>query len=252
LEMDQAELLMCAASLRALFFDDSPSPILIDFLQTHNVPFEVEAFETDLAMLLFAQVGPRESGHITDFFMELFFGTAFAGQFLLDVPHKSFGSFGGGLENYGSLPQRPEVWLPTPESIPDTMYPVGFSADGPHQFYTVTRRIVSVEDWGNLTIGYLKGIPIRRKNIITYVANKLGGVHYDASRLLSKKDVKAEFKILSEAYDWESEAVMHAGLVVVALACIEVCNNGTLATLLFACEDFETERVNRLTQKPNH
>lgn len=248
LEMDQAELLMCAASLRALLFDDSPAPIFTDFLKKHGCPFEVEAFETDLAMLLFAQVGPREAGHITDFFMEIFFGTAFYGKFLLDVPHKVFGAFGGGNKTYESLAQRPDIWLPNAENIPDTMCPVGFAAGEPHQYYTVTRRRVSLEEWGNLTVGYLKGMPIRRKNIISYVANKLGGVHYDPSRFLSKKDEKAEFKILAEAYDWESEAVMHAGLVVVALACIELTNNPTLTSLLFACEDFEDGRVNRLLE----
>lgn len=250
LEMDQAGLLMCSASLRTLFFDDSPAPILTNFLKQHNIPFEVEALETDFAMLLFAQVAPREVGHISDFFMEVLLGKKFSDNFLLNVPHKIYAAFGEGNKLYASLSQRPDVWLPRPETIPDTMYPVGFTADEPVQFSTITRRKVPLEEWGNLTIGYLKGIPIRRKNIINYVANKLGGVHYDASRFLSKKDEKSEFKVLVEAYDWESDAIMHAGLVVVALACIEITNNPTIISLLFSCEDFEKARVDRLLKNP--
>lgn len=248
LEMDQAELLMCAASLRALIFDDSPAPLLTEFFCKHEVPLEIEAFETDLAMLLFAQVAPTENGHITDFFMEVFFGKEFDGKFPLNVPHKLMGAFGGGSSRYVSLSQRPDVWFPNDGSIPDSVYPVQFIAGEPHQFYTFTRRRVPLDEWGGIVIGYLKGKPIRRRNIISYVANKLGGVHYDPFRL-SKKDEKAEFKIIAEAYDWESDAVMHAGLVVVALACIELSNNPILTSLLFACENFENERVAQLLRK---
>lgn len=113
---------------------------------------------------------------------------------------------------------------------------------------TITRKVVPLQEWGSVRLGFLRKIPIRRRNIICYVANKLGGVHFDSTRLPSSETDKAEFKVLAQVYDWDKQAVMHAGLVAVALACVEVTRIPLVQDLLIALERFQHERQKRLRE----
>lgn len=246
LQMDQAELLLCAASLRALLFDDSPSPILIDFIVQHGIDVNLETFETDLAMLFFAQVERSETGHAVDICLGLLFDEEMKRECPLDQEKQLVVVVDGANKAYSSLERNPQVWRPTPEEAAKFNMHVGFSnLGGPVQLCTFKRMRVALSEWGNVRLGYLRGIPIRRRNIICYVANKLGGVHYDSSRLPGKED-RAEFKMLAQAYDWEKQSIMHAGLAAVAIACIEIATHPEIGEILRALQKFEVERRERL------
>jgi hypothetical protein len=95
-----------------------------------------------------------------------------------------------------------------------------FRISEPAQLLTVTRRRVPLEKWGDIRIGYLKNRPIRRRTLLTYVANKMGGVHYDSRRLPREEMDRNEYQFLSAAYDWENQAIVPTGLVATGLACI--------------------------------
>lgn len=247
LEMDQADLLLCSASLRALFFDDTPSPILLDFLAQHEIDVELETFETDLTMLFFSQVDQRESGHACDLCLGLLFDREMRDYCELGKAEEIFIATNWPQKAYTSLVRQPEVWCPTAEERKRLNMSIGLSnLGGPFQLVTVTRKRVPISEWGNTRLGYLKCIPIRRRNIICYVANKLGGVHYDSTRLPAGEDDKTEFKILAQAYDWEKQAVMHAGLTAVAIACLEIATHPQFAEILNALRQFDRERQARI------
>lgn len=245
--MDQADLLLCSASLRTLLFDDSPSPILIDFLTQHEIEIEMETFETDIAMLFFAQVEPTERGHACDLCLGLLFDKDMREYCELGQSKQLVLVADGTNKTYSSLERRPEVWRPSRKDSVRLNTSVGFSnLGGPLQLITVTRKRVPIAEWGKVRFGYLKGIPITRRNIISYVANKLGGVHYDSSRLPASESDKAEFRVLAQAYDWEKQAIMHAGLTAVAIACIEIVMHPLIRDILTALQKFENERRARL------
>lgn len=247
LGMDQADLLLCSASLRTLFFDDTPSPILLDFLTQHGIDVEIETFETDLAMLFFSQVEPKDAGHVCDLCLSLLFDQESRDYFELDKAQPIVIATDGASNVYTSLEKRPEVWRPTVDESKRINSHVGFSnLGGPSQLVTITRKRVPISEWGNTRLGFLKGKPIRRRNIICYVANKLGGVHYDSTRLPAGEEDRSEFKILAQAYDWEKQAIMHAGLVAVAIACIEIAAHPQVAEVLKALRKFDHERQARL------
>lgn len=63
---DHPEVLLTAASLRALLFDHSPSPILLDFLKNHGVTIQVETLETTCSMLLLSEIEPGSGPHVSD------------------------------------------------------------------------------------------------------------------------------------------------------------------------------------------
>jgi len=247
LEMDHAALLLCSASLRTMLFDDSPSPILLDFLNQHGIDVELETFETDLAMLFFSQVERREAGHACDLCLGLLFDKQMREHFELGKKKEIFLATDGPQKAYTSLARRPDVWCLTAEEAKRINTSLGYSnRGGPAQLATVTRKRVPIGEWGNTRLGYLKGIPIRRRNIICYVANKLGGVHYDSTRLPAGEDDKSEFKILAQAYDWEKQSIMHAGLTAVAIACIEIATHPQLTEVLRALQELDHERQSRL------
>lgn len=247
LAMDQADLLLCSASLRTLFFDDTPSPILLDFLTQHGIDVEIETFETDLAMLFFSQIEPSDAGHVCDLCLRLLFDKEMRDYFELGKTKKIVVATDGAQKAYTSLERRSEVWRPTDEEAKRLNTHVGFSnLGGPIQLATITRKRVPISEWGNTRLGYLKGIPIRRRTIICYVANKLGGVHYESTRLPAGEQDRSEFKILAQAYDWEKQAIMHAGLTAVAIACIEIVTHPQLAEVLNALRKFDHERQARL------
>lgn len=246
-EMDQADLLLCSASLRALLFDDTPSPILIDFLTQHEIDIELETFETNLAMLFFAQVEPKEVGHPCDLCLGLLFDREMRDYCELGKEKEIFIAMDGVQKAYTNLVRQPKIWRPTPDESKRLNTFVGISnLGGLTQMATVSRKRVPINEWGNTRLGYLKGIPIRRRNIICYVANKLGGVHYDSTRLPAGEEDRSEFKILSQAYDWEKQAIMHAGLTAVAIACIEIATHPQLAEILNALRQFDQGRQARL------
>jgi hypothetical protein len=120
------------------------------------------------------------------------------------------------------------------------------STGGPSQYLRITRRRVKLKDWGNTRIGYLKSIPITRKNLLCYVANKLGGVHYDHDRLPVDENDRQQFRVLAQAYDWEDQAIVHAGFVFVGIACLEIVKCEALTDLMFALHDFHNKRQERL------
>ena len=55
-----------------------------------------------------------------------------------------------------------------------------------------------------------------------------------------------QFTVLATAYDWDNQAIMHAGLVAVAMACIELLNTPEIVGLVLALQTFHAERHQRL------
>ena len=245
-DMDQAELLLCSASLRILFFDSPASSILLDFLTQHQIDIKVETLETNIAMAFFAQVDSNSNGHVTDLCVSLLFDEKMRGRCELNK-QKQFVVFTDETDAYSSLAKKPEVWRPVDLQTGQAINSPSFSCSGKSaQFITVTRRQVPIAEWGDVRLGYLKNIPIRRKTIICYVANQLGGVHYDSARLPSGEDERSEFKLLAQAYDWEKKAIMHAGLASVALACIEIAAHPDIRKILWALSEFDAKRRSKL------
>ncbi len=114
------------------------------------------------------------------------------------------------------------------------------------QLVDVTRRRVNIEEWGKVRIGFLKDIPISRRNLLCYVANELGGAHYNSKRLPSDPQDKEPFRLLASAYDWENEAIMHTGLIAVGLSYVEILSAPDVLPLLKALHEFHDKRQQRL------
>lgn len=246
IEMDQAELLLCSASLRILFFDTPASSILLDFLTQHQINIEVETFETNIAMAFFARSELNDEGHVTDLCVSLLFDKKMRASCELNQP-KQLVLVTGESDAYSSLANKPDVWRPVDQKTRQASSSPNFSSSGKGtQFITVTRKRVPIAEWGNVRLGYLKNIPIRRKTMICYVANQLGGVHYDSARFPSGEDERSEFKMLAQAYDWEKKAIMHAGLASVAVACIEIATHPDIRKILWALSEFDAKRQSRL------
>lgn len=244
--MDHAELLLASASLRALFFDDKP--ILISFLEDHGIDIKIEALETNVSFLLMSQLEANGT-HISDFLIEILLSPEMRASFPLDEEKRQFywhqepGAYAAPMRN-------PERWVPTKLEDPDFDFGVTHvTGGGPSQYFSVTRRKVSAIDWGRVGIGSLKTISIDRRNLACYVANKVGGVHYDSRRLPSGAGDKEQFKILATAYDWDNQAVMHGGFVAVGLACVELLASRDVLNLLNQLEHFYTARQNRLLEE---
>lgn len=108
-DVDHANLVLSSASFRALLFDDSPSPILIDFIKQHELTVEIETFETNLAMLLLAQVEPASKGHISDFFLQLILDPAVQKDYELGRSHQIVVTT-EACRAFESLSKKPEVW----------------------------------------------------------------------------------------------------------------------------------------------
>jgi hypothetical protein len=245
--VDQSEIILASASLRSLLFDDSPSPLLIDFFRQHKMPAWVETIEAGSAMLLLSELEPGAGPHMSDFFMGILEDEKMREDFKLNEPHSFVTVMQEGSSVLSSLHDRINVWAPGMESKAPVNTSLGYQpGTGICQYTQVTRKIVNLEDWGNVRIGYLKNIPIRRRSIICYVANKLGGVHYDSTRIPRNPLDLLEFNALAMSYDWESQAVTHAGIIAVALACIELTRSEFFLPLLSALEIFHMKRQERL------
>lgn len=246
-EMDQAELLLAAASLRALFFDDTPKPMLVSFLEENGLEIEIEAIESNLGLILLSQLLP-EPGHISDHLAAHILDPELREQFPAEREHESFIFYTDriGLE---SMAKRPELWAPNREQ--DTKINSGLTSltnGGPAQMLWLCRRRVSLADWGKVRVGYLKDKPINRRNLVSYVANKLGGVHYDSKRTPRNLDDAEQFAVLATGYDWDDMSLMHAGLVAVALACIEVIAVPEIRALRHDFKQLLEGRQRRLTE----
>lgn len=246
ISMDHAELLLCSASLRALLFDDTPAATLLGFLEQHDIEIEMDCVETDMAMLLLSQVEPLTTGHVSDLFAQIPLTEKGREEYPLDS-RKPLLLNGDQCEAYASIEAYPQVWKPPSAKVSSTTFKLEYSQSGePTQLCHFTRRRVRLNQWGDIPLGLLRELSIRRRNIICYVANKLGGVHYQSTRLPNDAKDKAEFKILTQAYDWQNQAIMHAGLVAVGIACIEIAAHPQIREVLMALHRFNDKRQNRL------
>ncbi len=114
------------------------------------------------------------------------------------------------------------------------------------QLVDITHRRVEAELWGEVRIGFLKDRPIRRRNLLTYVANKLGGVHLDSKRFPPDPSDEKEFRALASMYDPDFKAIMHGGLVATGMACLEFALEPRVHELLRAVRKFLSERPTQL------
>lgn len=254
--MDQAELILAAASMRALLFDEKPQ--LISFLNQHRLSFSAEAMETNLGLILLSQLLP-EPTHVSDEIVLNYIDDERRSRNRLDEPTRVL-IFHEGREGFASMLDGQALWVPTKQQ--DAKLNTGLTASsnvGPMQFLELCRRSVDLRDWGGLRIGYLKHIRIDRRNLITYVANKLGGVHYDPDRRARNLEDADQFKALAVGYDWDDQSLMHAGLVATGIACIELALIPELRQLYEELRKALANRQNRLTdlgrkavRDPNH
>jgi hypothetical protein len=247
-EMSQAELVLASASLRALFFDHSPKPLLAGLLNDNGVKMEVETIETNLGLILLSVIVP-EPGHISEHIVAGVFDPERKAALPLDKPTPGLIVF-PNRKGFEEIMKRYKVWAPTRDQdaeINSGLTP--FSNTGPMQLLTMTRRIVPLSEWGKVRIGYLKNVAITRYNLITYVSNRLGGVHYDSNRKPRNADEVEQFRVLASAMDWDDQSIMHAGLVGVGIACIEILNAPGIFDLYHSCCDLLAERQKRLIEK---
>jgi hypothetical protein len=246
--LDHMEVLLAAASLRALLFDDTPSAQLIDFTRTHNLQIEVETVSTTSAMLLYSEVTPGKELHLSDLIASVLLDPEVRKDFKEEEPHEFISVIQEDCDVVRQLGEEQRRWAPiSPDYMTKTESSVGHQpGTGIFQYAHITRKYVPLEHWGNEVVGMLAEIPIRRRNIICYVANKLGGVHYDSNRLPAKDADAREFKVLAEALDWKAEAVVHAGLILVFLSCVELIRTERIKDLYFSLLDFHERRQLRL------
>jgi hypothetical protein len=241
-EMDHADLLLCSASLRALVFDDKP--ILIGFMTSHGLSIEIETTETNLGLAFLSELVPDEA-HFSDMLIQVLLNPQMRDAFQLDQKNQTFFLYGDAT-GFESISQRPDIWYPRNIENRAINSPPVLAGKTPNQLVGITRRRVSLADWGEVRIGFLREIAITRRKLVKYVANELGGVHYDPNRLPASTEDATQFKVLRTQYDWENDAIMHAGLVGVAVCCIELLTSPDILGLLNAMEKFHDQRQERL------
>lgn len=146
---------------------------------------------------------------------------------------------------FQSIMRNPELWVPESNNFPS----IGVSNyNAPSQLAGIIRRNVPLSLWGGVQIGNLKDIPIRRESILCYVANRLGGVHYDSGRFPGDKAQLNEFRAIARVMDWEEQAFMHAGLVAVGICCAEFVRIPEIQELHRLLNDFHFKRQERLSR----
>lgn len=243
LTLDPGRVLLTAASLRAMLFDDTGEPLLLSFLKRYNLDLTINSFDGDFAMLFYSQTNPAEDGHLTDFLF----------QFLLaENEQKVFPEgelkeflFGAQGQVSASLKTRFDVWAPKDKWAQH-------SAIGPAnedymvQLCHITRRYTPAHEWGALPLGRLKDISIRRQRVVEYAANYLGGVHYDSDHHTNDPTKQNEFRMLSQAFDWEHQSGMHGILVALAICAIEIASAPSLFALFRALLTGESNRRDRI------
>ncbi|MGS2742506.1 hypothetical protein ACU6TU_02765 [Halomonas sp. LS-001] len=92
----------------------------------------------------------------------------------------------------------------------------------------------------------VKDIPNQRKNVIEYVANRLGGVHYDSAYHTKDQSRQNELRLLSQAYDWGHQAIKHGAIVATSICAIELATCSLIIELYFQLLDIEQKRRERL------
>ena len=167
--------------------------------------------------------------------------------YTLDKTHQAFYSFQDG-KGFEFVLRRPNIWVPSSAANEKSIPARHFRSGGSRTASRHQRRRIPLEERGKVRIGYLKEIAINRRNLLTYVANKLGGIHYDSKRLPMDREDATQFTVLATAYDWDNQAIMHAGLVAVAMACIELLNTPEIVGLVLALQTFHAERHQRLSR----
>lgn len=243
LSIEHEELLLASASLRALFFDGGG--MLTLFLEEQNADLMIEAFETDLGLILLSELIDDEF-HISDFIMDAYFRPSTDERKAVDKPWPLLVAY-DDREKFGGLLRRAHLWAPKRDT--GINGPSPSSNVGPMQLATFCRKRTGLKEWGRLRLGYLKGVPIDRRSIVTYVANQLGGVHYDSKRLPKDPDDANQFQALAQGLDWDHEAITPGGLVAIALACVEIARSPDVMKLAVALDKFVRERQERLKTK---
>jgi hypothetical protein len=248
--MHPADLLLAAASFRVLLFDTDGEPILLKFLEKHQISIQLSALETNAGMIFMPLLSFE--GNITDGLAEI----------VLDPEQLPVGQSRQLLFAYDEagiaegFEQHSRLWHPSvdgngvnfPPGIAG-MVKQGSSGKALVQLVDITHRRVSPELWGDVRMGFLKDRPIRRRNLLTYVANKLGGVHLDAKRFPPDPNDEKEFRALATMYDPDFKAIMHGGLVATGMACLEFALEPDIHELLRAVRKFLAERPDKILKK---
>lgn len=233
-QMSQAELLLSSASLRALLFDDEP--ILFSFLHAYGLEFYIDALETNLNMVLLPKLA-KDEGHVTDWFSHLLLNGKIKPEYPVDVLKQCVVIF-EDQDVFEILSGKEHLWRPE-KGNDEINHSAGFAnKNALMQMIDVTRRHVRVEKWGEVRLGFLKDLPIRRRSLIAYVANKLGGVHLDSTRFPSKSNDAVEFRALASMYDPDFKAIIHGGLLAVGLLCLELLSAPEVLGLYHALGDY--------------
>lgn len=199
-------------------------------------------------MLLYSEVAPGKGLHLSDLIAMILLDPEVRKDFKEGEPHSFVSVLQEDCDVVRQLGEEQRRWAPiSPDYMAKTESLVGHQpGTGICQYAHITRKYVSLEQWGNEVVGMLAEIPIRRRNIICYVANKLGGVHYDSSRLPARDADAREYKVLAEALDWKAEAVVHAGLILVFLSCVELIRTELIEDIYLSLSDFHERRQLRL------
>lgn len=108
---------------------------------------------------------------------------------------------------------------------------------------------LGLSDYLESTCIYLDGIKVSRRHLVKYVANKLGGIHYDTGR--DEKDALelASYKVLDDLFDFYSATPKSARLPLVFEGKLHVLH----IALLAVCRDVtESKDINFLLKKTRH
>lgn len=240
--MDDGQLIQCAASLRTLLFDKNP--VLLNFVSKHKMDVHIDCLETDLNLLLLSCQTLSQT-HISDFFVAAICDPEMSETIPLNKTMSSmYGDFDDQRDH--RFINNKDRWLPDikTQEASNSMVSINPSNGRPLQFINFTKRRTTLDKWGNEQIGVLKERPMRRKNLIEYTANWLGGVHYNSKRH-SDTD---EYRLLCSAMDWDNQAFMHAALVATAVSSIEIMQSPIIKSLLDALSRFYVRRKERLAK----
>lgn len=245
--MDQGKLLLASGSLRCLLFETHPhQPILLKFLKDNELDFTVNYLETNINLFFFSYFMPDEF-HLSDALIKITVSQDGMNEFPIDTEKEILMSFKDPTP-FLTLLERHDLWIPQDNREIDSEAPSVFFPT-PGQFINITRRQRSLEQWTTSRIGYLKDRPIPRRRIIAYVANELGGVHYDSRHGLPTTEDDQLIRRLMTIFDWEYQSIMHTGFVVTALICLELFSIPEVRFLFKELESMIEQRQQRLLHK---